>query len=322
MPLTTYFARCLAAAAAAFALAFLPVQAGTLPGPVVDAHWLHAHLSEVTVIDVLNAPKRFTAHPRFGEHGKTLRAVGGHIPGARLMPFSKVRVTRTIDGHKISGMLPSAAQFQTVMREAGINAGKPIVISCAGEDVGNLDMATRLYWTLKSYGAQDVALLNGGTAAWIQGGYKVSSEAATTDRGNWTAANTDLQWFADSDAVAKATTAGTQLVDARSTPQFLGITKKSTVSEYGHIKGARSFPTDAIVNYTGDAAHFMTAAQYNKIFPQLGIKAHTPTITYCNTGHLASGAWFVMHEIMGNKQVRLYDGSMLDWTTEGRAVVP
>ena len=51
-----------------------------------------------------------------------------------------------------------------------------------------------------------------------------------------------------------------------------------------------------------------------------GVDPQASTITYCNTGHLASSAWFVLSEVLGNKQTRLYDGSMHEWTLEKRAV--
>ena len=53
----------------------------------------------------------------------------------------------------------------------------------------------------------------------------------------------------------------------------------------------------------------------------MGISSQQPTIAYCNTGHLASGAWFVMSEMVGNPNTRLYDGSMHQWTLEKRPTV-
>lgn len=85
----------------------------------------------------------------------------------------------------------------------------------------------------------------------------------------------------------------------------------------GHLAGARSFPTDAIIKPVGAAYEFMSAEDYKKIYAQLNLQPNAATVTYCNTGHLASGAWFVAHEIMGNKNSRLYAGSMIEWTNLG-----
>jgi thiosulfate/3-mercaptopyruvate sulfurtransferase len=57
------------------------------------------------------------------------------------------------------------------------------------------------------------------------------------------------------------------------------------------------------------------------VLSALGIKPQAGAISYCNTGHMAAGAWFVLSEIMQIDGVRLYDGSMHEWTTLGRPVV-
>ena len=40
-----------------------------------------------------------------------------------------------------------------------------------------------------------------------------------------------------------------------------------------------------------------------------------PAVTSCNTGHWAATDWFVLHEVLGRKDVRLYDGSMVEWAS-------
>ena len=45
-----------------------------------------------------------------------------------------------------------------------------------------------------------------------------------------------------------------------------------------------------------------------------GTSRQSNVITFCNTGHLASLDSFVLSELLGNPNVRMYDGSLLDWT--------
>lgn len=303
----------------------------TMPGAVVDAQWLHAHLNEVTIIDVRSNPKTFTTPPRYstGKDGKRhLVTVGGHIKGSHLVAWKDVRVPRDINQHQIDFMRPGAYAFQSLMQAAGVSSDEPIVVvspsdgtSFAGS-TGSLDMAARVYWTLKTFGAQDIAVLNGGLAGWLEAGYKVETKSILPLPGDWTAHKPDLQWTADSADTAAAIGDGVQLVDARPTQQFLGITKSGVVPKYGHIPGAHSFPVDALVRKHGIATYYMTKAEYKKILPELGINPVGRTITYCNTGHYAAGAWFVMSQIMGVSDAKLYDGSMLEWATEGRPVAP
>ena len=67
-------------------------------------------------------------------------------------------------------------------------------------------------------------------------------------------------------------------------------------------------------------AKFLKVSNSKTLFEQMGIKTDKKSITYCNSGHLATGSWFVLSELMGNKNVKMYDGSMHQWTLEKRNV--
>jgi len=49
-----------------------------------------------------------------------------------------------------------------------------------------------------------------------------------------------------------------------------------------------------------------------------GIDPESKSIAYCNSGHLSSGLWFIEHEMFGNKNASLYDGSMHAWTKDSK----
>lgn len=297
-----------------------------LPGPVVSAQWLSEHREDVIVLDVRDDLKSFTAQPDFevdAKSGKkTLSELGGHIPGALLLDYSKVRVEREVNGRKLKGMLPDKAYFQTLLRDAGVGKDKPIIIAAPGETAEDLDTAARVYWQLKYYGQDAMAILDGGTAGWLEAGLPYKNDEATKGGGGWTAGAERRELSADSEEVAAAAEHKTQLVDARPLPFFLGLSvKKPTVQAAGHIAGAVDFPGEVRAQKTGSAYYFYSPAQYRSVFKAIGVQEQAATITYCNTGHLASGAWFVMSELLGNPHVKLYDGSMHQWTAENRPVV-
>ncbi len=296
-----------------------------VPGPLVTPQWLHAHLKDVTVVDIRGGAsmKLFTAQPQFGKDHR-LERTGGHIAGAVLVNFNDIREARTVDGVKLKAMMPTAGDFTKVMDNAGLDTGKPIVIVPTGNAVFAMDRGTRLYFQLRYFGVphDQIAILNGGTNAWINAGYPVSSSPAPKTAGDWKASGEDKAILASMQDVKDGLRSGSeQFIDARPTAQFLGIAKKPINKTAGHLAGAKSFPIDAIVKDDHGAAMFMTAADYRKIFHDFNISPNTPTTTYCNTGHLASGAWFVVHEIMGNKNSKLYAGSMNEWTNLGNPTV-
>lgn len=314
-----------AATAALLALSVV-AEAAKLPGPLVDAAWLHQHLDEVAVLDVRSDVDEFTGTPEYEVDdttgAKTLVAVAGHVPGARLIDFDRIRVDREIGGRTVRKLLPDATRFEAVLQQAGVPAGRPLVITYNGQSADELDMAARLYWSLKVYGANDLAILDGGDAGWLAAGYPLVADAPSSVKGDWTAGAFRPELLADAADVEKAAARRVQLVDARPLPQFLGLShKKPLVTAGGHVAGARSFPVDVHARSRNGAQVFLSAAEYRGVMRQQGIDVQAPAIAYCNTGHLASGAWFVMSELLGNASVRLYDGSMHDWTTAGKPVV-
>jgi thiosulfate/3-mercaptopyruvate sulfurtransferase len=177
-----------------------------------------------------------------------------------------------------------------------------------------------LYWQLKYFGHDNVAILNGGTAAWIMAGKQVSTAASSAKTGNWQATAERAELFATSEEVARAVKDGSaQLVDNRPLAQYLGAAKRDYVYDYGHIPGAKLYANELLTT-EGLPARFPPVKDLKQLAGAMGIDPRKDTITYCNSGHLASGGWFVMHELMGTKNVKLYDGSMHQWTREKRPV--
>ncbi len=289
-----------------------PTPAAGLPGPLVTPAWLEAHRGEVVVLDVRDDPAGFTAES------------GGHIPGALMIEFARMRTDRVIDGRRISGMLPDAVRFEALMRAAGVPAGKPIVITTQATAPEDLDMAARAYWSIKYYGDDALAILDGGMARWLEEGRAVESGAPPGGRvpaGDWHAGAPRTALLADSAQVAMAADNGVQLIDARPAAFYYGLQRKPAVAEAGHIGKAIDFPAELHARPVGSSQRFLSAAEYRYLFRSLGVQPEKPLIAYCNTGHLAAGAWFITSELLGNHAAALYDGSMLRWSAEGRPAV-
>jgi len=298
-------------------------QAATLPGPVVDTAWLAKNIDKVLILDVRKDVKSFTAKPVYKKNKKTgklkLVRVGGHIDGARLVNYKNVRAKRKVDGKIVTRLLPAKADFEKLVQAAGLNKDSAVVIVSKGQSGGDMTIATRMYWQLKYYGHTDMAILDGGVAQWLKDGNKVTTKPAKASKGNWVATAENKSILASSEDVAKAIKdSSVQLVDTRVLSQYLGTYyKKSYVYDKGHIPTAKTFPVE-LLTYASSPAKFTPSSDLASLANEFGIDTKKPAITYCNSGHLASGAWFVMSEVMGNKQAKLYDGSMHQWTLEKR----
>lgn len=303
-------------------LAAWGAQAGVLPGPLVDTQWLAANADKVQIVEVRGNAKSFTAQPEISTDAKgkkTIEDIGGHIPGAVLVDAKKMRVERKYGELSVKYMIPEATDFEKYVRASGVQAGKPMVLVPVGAEVADINDALRMYWQFKVYGEDEVAVLDGGYSAWLLEGRAFSKDAAATN-GNWSVkADRSAQYFATSDEVAKASQSKTAtLVDSRDAPLFHGLVKRDYVFGSGHIAGAKLYPTDLMFKNSGGALKFLSPATYRGLLAAQGIDDKAAAITYCNSGHLSSGPWFLMSEVLGNKDVKLYDGSLHQWTLEKR----
>ena len=290
---------------------------------MVETDWLAKNKGDVVILEIRKDVKSFKKKPVFKKNKKTgkskLKKVAGHIPGSILVNYKKLRSKNKIDGRTVVKMIVSKSAFEKLMQASGVNKNSAIVIVSKGQGDGDVTMATRLYWQMKYYGHDNMAILNGGMAQWIVDKRAVSSKASKAKKGNWVATAERNEILATSKDVAAAVKAKSQLVDTRPISLYLGTwRKKSYVFANGHIPGAKPYPNELLSSKM--PAKFLKVSDSKSLFEQMGIKTDKKSITYCNSGHLATGSWFVLSELMGNKNVKMYDGSMHQWTLEKRDV--
>jgi thiosulfate/3-mercaptopyruvate sulfurtransferase len=286
------------------AMLFGAVMAVSVTGahaePLVSAQWLNAHNadSNLVVLDIRSAI----------DGGGAAAYAAAHIPGSVHSDYDKAgwRVTR----NNVPFMVPTAPELEKLIGDLGIDEDSHVVVVPAGVNVLDFGSAARTYWTLKYAGVKDVSILDGGIAGWRQAGLPTESGVKAPSPRIFTAA-VDKSILASAGEVETAGgNGGATLVDARPASFFLGKEKAPAAQAYGHIPGA--------VNI--DSAEFYDL-KTNRLKPkdELAAIANSvpagPVMNYCNTGHWAATDWFVMHELLGRKEARLYAGSMVEWTS-------
>jgi thiosulfate/3-mercaptopyruvate sulfurtransferase len=288
------------AAVVALALAF-PAHAEPAT-PLVSTGWLKQHLKDpdVFVLDVRSAI----------DGGGAEAYQKGHIPGAIHSDYDKAgwRVTRG----GVPFMLPTLQELEKLIGELGIDEDTHVVVVPAGVHVSDFGAAARTYWTLKVSGVAKVSILDGGYAAWVADKNEIETGPSKLNPKIFTA-TLNKALFVDAREVEAIEKAGSAtLVDARPATFFNGKEKAPAAQGYGHIPGAVSL----------DSATFYDAAT-NRLKPQAELASLAnaavpagPTVAYCNTGHWAATDWFVLSELLGRPDVKLYYGSMVDWTSD------
>lgn len=243
--------------ATVFLIALLTVSAAAAqrPGPLVDTEWLARHINDpgVVLLDVRADTASFTQKPGSAstsaapgiatcgpkKSGKTPE-IAGHIPKARLWDWKTVRAKHTMDGMELDGMVPTKDAFETLMRDLGVNNDSLVVIAADGSDTPTLTFATRAHWTLKYYGHDNVALLDGGTAKWKNEGRPLTHEPTpASPKGNFAARAERRELFASGAEVEQAMkNKNAQVIDARTADFYLCQSKK----DYVYAKGQSPAP--------------------------------------------------------------------------------
>jgi thiosulfate/3-mercaptopyruvate sulfurtransferase len=288
-----------AAALFSFALA-LPGHAEGVT-PLVSTGWLKQHLNDadVLVLDIRSAI----------DGGGAEAFARGHIPGSVHSDYDKAgwRVTRG----GVPFMLPTVAELEKLIGETGIDEDTHVVVVPAGVHVTDFGSAARTYWTLKVAGVPKVSILDGGYAAWAAENNEIETGTSKPSPKIFTA-TLNKALLAERGEVEKIEqSGGATLIDARPASFFAGKERAPAAKGYGHIPGAVSL--DSATFYDAGANRLKPRAQLASIAATLPGGA---AVTYCNTGHWAATDWFVLSEILGRKVVRLYYGSMVDWTSD------
>ena len=294
------------AAGVALALAFAAPANAAGAQPLVSVQWLDSHLhdADVVVLDIRSAI----------DGGGTEAYAAAHIPGSVHSDYDKSgwRVTR----NNVPFMVPTVPELEKLIGDLGIDEDSQVVVVPAGVNVLDFGSAARTYWTLQHVGVKNVSILDGGIAAWRQAGLPVESGVKAPSPKIFTA-TLDKSLLANAADVEKIeTSGGATLVDARPATFYTGKEKAPLASAYGHIPGALSLDSgefyDAKTNRLKSKAELVEIA---KAVPA------GPAVAYCNTGHWAATDWFVLHELLGRKDARLYAGSMVDWTADAHRPV-
>ena len=243
------------------------------------------------------------------EDGNPAAFARGHIPGALSAPYAKWRGPK-----ENPGALPDTPALTALIRGLGIDAATPVVVVYEGADATEFGAAARVYWTLKAAGLNQLAILNGGMKAWRAAGLAVTTDNVAVSPSNYIVV-LDPKVIATQDEVAQAAASGSVLLDARPPSYFFGEARHAAARTPGTLVGAKNVAHD--VWFVKDSATLKPVAEVQQVAAREGIDTLQPTVSFCNTGHWAATNWFVLSEVIGQKDVKLYPESMVGWSRAG-----
>ena len=233
----------------------------------------------------------------------------GHIPGAVKLDW------KTDMQDPVRRDFVDKEQFEKLLSAKGI-ANDDTVVLYGGN---NNWFAAYAYWYFKLYGHQSVKLLDGGRKKWELESRPLTEEPTERPATTYRAKEQDTSIRAFRDEVIAAI--GQQnLVDVRSPDEFAGRLlapahlPQEVSQRAGHIPTAVNVPWSKAANEDGT---FRSDADLEKLYAEVGLDPAKDTIAYCRIGERSSHTWFVLHELLGQQNVKNYDGS---WTEYGSLV--
>jgi thiosulfate/3-mercaptopyruvate sulfurtransferase len=269
--------------------------------PLVSTEWLAAELG---VPDLRVADVRWYLDP--ARRGRDAYAAG-HVPGAVFLDMD-TDLSAPGGGRGLpSGRhpWPGNEQVERVMSAAGIGTGVRVV---AYDDQAGA-MAARLWYLLRAYGHDAVAVLDGGLPKWTAEGRPLETTSVTPPPAVFIARPRE-GWVLDKAAMVREGPRSLVL-DARMAQRYRGDSDPVD-PRAGHIPGARSAPYQD--NLAADPVPvFRTPAELRARYEALGADRAAP-IVYCGSGVTACHNLLAL-ELAGLRG-RLYAGSWSEWSAD------
>jgi thiosulfate/3-mercaptopyruvate sulfurtransferase len=263
---------------------------------LVDADWVEAHLDDSGIV-LVEVDEDTSAYDK------------GHIPGA-------VRIDWKADlQDPVRRDFVGKAQFEALLSAKGIGNDDTVILYGGN----NNWFAAYAYWYFKLYGHQNAKLLDGGRKKWELDSRTLVTDVPDRAPTSYTAKEQDTSIRAFRDDVLGAI-GSLNLVDVRSPDEFAGRLlapahlPQEQSQRGGHVPTARNIPWSKAAN---DDGTFRSDDELTALYSDAGVDLSKDTIAYCRIGERSAHTWFVLHELLGQPNVRNYDGS---WTEYGSLV--
>jgi thiosulfate/3-mercaptopyruvate sulfurtransferase len=265
--------------------------------PIVSVDWLEKNLKNphLVVLDIR----------------KVEEYKAGHIPGA----VNAVYETWAIMKGGLRNELPETDDLFDAIGSAGIDAKSSVVVVGKVDTMQDRANIMRVAWTLLYAGLKNVAVLDGGYNKWIADKKTVSLDVVKAKAKSYKG-RVNPKLFASKDYVMSRL-GKTTLIDARDEELYSGKKKLDFVQKAGRIAGAKELYFGLAYNADGT---FKNKAELSALVS--GVAGNDKTkeiIFYCDSGRTASPWAFIAPQVLGYKDVKLYDGSIEEWSKDPKA---
>tara|TARA_B100001121_G_C18604142_1_gene580964 strand:+ start:167 stop:1060 length:894 start_codon:yes stop_codon:yes gene_type:complete len=266
--------------------------------PIVNAKWLSQNVCKenIKLIEVGSSYNSYLV-----EHIKCSQYTNFYKDGWRA------------NKKKVSMSLPEPHFLINKLNKMGVSEGDHIILyPKKNTDIYAMAETTAIYFTFKYLGHKKVSILDGGYP------YFKKNFDLFIEEGEFKAetisdykAKIDLSIIANSNDIIQSKTNNYYLIDSREKDFYLGINKLKGFNEYGTLENSINIPSKWFLKERG--LSFNNLNVFKNIYNYSKINFDKNFIFFCYSGLESSINWFVSYELMGNKNSKLYEGSLFDW---------
>ncbi len=237
----------------------------------------------------------------------------GHIKNAINYPKNEWNKGTTIE---IPKLYNTPKQIEEMARKAGISKDSVVVFYSEGKEDTDFENAATALWNMWIYGFKNSVILNGGFEKWSSEKRVVAKELPNIKPSDF-----EIEEFVNdiaslNDVVNAIYDENIQIADARVAKFFRGEDDIKELLRHGRIPTAKLTPMIRHVKKENSYYTFISQDESKKILNNsgYGVELDKPLIVYCNTGKKAKGLWFIAKFNAGMQNVKVYDGSMVEYS--------
>lgn len=266
---------------------------------LVSPEWLNQNKEDPNLV-IVDCPWEYYSYTR------------AHIPGAVCRPgHPYIKALDDEGGQTV--LVAGPSEVGKLLRDLGIGAGSTVV---AYDEWGSI-FATRLWWVLRYYGFDNVRILDGGWQNWVSQGFPISFK---TEEPVEVTDPVDLETNPDlivthEELMNNHADPAWQVLDVRSDDEFHGRAAHGN-TRMGHVPGAVHLEWNQLLENSSDAEgvrKFKSSKEIEMLLNEAGVDGAKNIATHCQAAVRATLTAFAL-ELMGYNAIKVYDGSMAEWS--------
>ncbi|MFB5605466.1 MAG: sulfurtransferase [Nitrosarchaeum sp.] len=243
---------------------------------LVSIDWLREHQSDSNIVILDARPKTMFLY--------------GHLSKSQSLTLDQVIQTDQYGAN----LVPDENKIVELFSSLGIDDSKTVVIVGDSMDPS----AARIAWTFLYFGHEKIFLLDANIVELQKNGFELTKKPFTPEPTKFI--SKIISKFRITSDHLKENLNNFVILDARTPQEFMG----------GHLPNSKLIPFTEGIAY-GDKL-FQDKVFLQNLFSQNQILPDSQIVCYCMHGHRASSL-FLQLMIAGYKNVKLYDGSFVDW---------